>query len=341
MKKPDNFLRFFSADQNLYQNDYLYRVPVPILKLLAQFVYRPRKLTTVKRWIVGSTENSLDRYRSFLKRLWEILIIKSNQPLKLTIRWHHQIKLVLFQDSEIARCIYVEGIYEPNEFQFLSNFLKKEMIFVDIGAHTGLYTLFVSKIIDRKGRVFAIEPSYREFKRLKLQLKLNKVQNVRALNIALADRNSTRKLNVAAFPYDGHNSLGSFGYETTKIDHQERVVCKTLDTLTTNAKIGHLDLIKIDVEGAELSVLMGATQTIQKYKPVVLMELSDRTLSKQNAKSEQIWRFLNSLSYIIYEFGENTGHLRKARQKKYYDGENVLAVPKSKRVLFKVLYDRI
>ena len=321
----------------LYQKDFLSKLPLPAIKILAEFIYKPREIGPLSYWQVGYTEGNLTSYRNFLKRLWGLLLLKSNKPEMLTITWYNSIKLSISLDSEISRCVYVEGFYEPNQFNFLSKFLKKGMTFVDVGANIGLFGLFASKLVGKTGQVLAIEPSRREFNRLKHNLQLNRTKNIKALKLALGNNNSIKKLNVAVSPYDGHNSFGPFGYETTKIDHTEDVVTKTLDKLIQETKIKQIDAIKIDVEGAELSVLKGGLRTLKILKPLLLMELSDRTLRKQGSNSNQIWKLLTRLSYIIYEFNQSSGTLKKARQKKYYDGENIITIPRDSNHSSKIM----
>ena len=321
----------------LHQKDFLSKLPLHAIKILAEFIYKPREIGPLLRWQVGFTEGSLTSYRNFLKKLWELLLLKSNKPVKLTVTWYNNIKLAVFLDSEISRCVYIEGVYEPNQFYFLSKFLKKGMVFIDVGANVGLYSLFASRLVGKTGQVVAIEPSLREFNRLKQNLKMNKIKNLKALKLALTNRDAIKKLNVAISPYEGHNSFGPFGYETTKIDHTEDVVTKTLDKLVQKTKIKQIDAIKIDVKGAELSVLEGGLQTLKLLKPLPLMELSDRTLTKQGSNSNQIWKLLSRLSYIIYEFNQSSGKLQKAKQKKYYDGENIIVIPKNKRYLIRTI----
>lgn len=321
----------------LYQKDFLSKLPLPAIKILAEFIYKPREIGYLGHWQVGYTEGNLTSYRNFLKRLWGLLLLKSDKPATLAITWYNNIKLAISLDSEISRCVYIEGVYEPNQFYFLSKFLKKGTVFIDVGANVGLYSLFASRLVGKTGQVVAIEPSRREFNRLKQNLKMNKTKNIKALKLALTDSNAIKKLNVAVSPYDGHNSFGPFGYETTKTDHTEDVVTKTLDKLIQETTIKQIDAIKIDVEGAELSVLKGGLRTLKLLKPLLLMELSDRTLTKQGSNSNQIWKLLTRLSYIIYEFNQSSEKLREARQKKNYDGENIIAIPKNKSYLSKMM----
>ena len=321
----------------LYQKDFLSKLPFPATKILAELIYRPREIGPLPYWQVGYTEGNLTSYRNFLKRLWGLLLSKSDESVELAITWYNSIKLTISLDSEISRCVYVEGVYEPNQFYFLSKFLKKGMVFIDVGANVGLYSLFTSRLVGKTGQVVAIEPSRREFYRLTQNLKMNKTKNIKALKLALGNSNAIKKLNVAVSPYDGHNSFGTFGYETTKIDHTEEVVTKTLDKLILETKMKQIDAIKIDVEGAELTVLKGGLRTLKLLKPLLLMELSDRTLRKQGSNSNQIWKLLTRLSYIIYEFNQSSGKLREARQKKNYDGENIIAIPSDRSHSIKIL----
>lgn len=311
----------------LFYQDRLSKLPLVVIRLLAQLIFRPEKLASGEVTALGALEKNLTGYRKFLKRLWDLMVLKADQPVRLILNWHKNLKLQIFTNSETAKSVFIEGVFERSTFYFLSRFLKPGMVFIDVGANFGLYTLFASKKVGGKGFVYAFEPSLREFTRLKENLKLNRLRNVKAYRQALANCRAKAALKVAVYPYDGHNSLGSFGYQTTKIDHQEIVITNTLDQIMARVKLKKIDMIKIDVEGAEMSVLEGAKKTIQALRPSLIIELSDRTLIKQSAGSGMVWEFLKSLSYTIYSFNQKNGKLQKASRKKYYDGENIIALP--------------
>ena len=121
-------------------------------------------------------------------------------------RWYDGIRVWVNPNEEISSCVFVQGYYEPNQMSFLCDQLKPGSVFVDIGAHFGLYTLLASKKVGPKGKVVALEPSDREFKRLQENLKINGAENVLALNIAASDAESTAEWKVANEPKTNHNN---------------------------------------------------------------------------------------------------------------------------------------
>ena len=86
---------FYTVATANYQKDYLSKLPLPIIKILAEFIYKPREIRPLPHWQVGYTEGNLTSYRNFLKRLWGLLLSKSNKPVKLTITWYNNIKLAI------------------------------------------------------------------------------------------------------------------------------------------------------------------------------------------------------------------------------------------------------
>jgi hypothetical protein len=101
------------------------------------------------------------------------------------------------------------------------------------------------------------------------------------------------------------------------------------DVLNENA-LSRLDAIKIDVEGAELRLLQGATATLSRYRPLVLFEASDNTLRQQGATREQLLDYLRALEYELYLFDPYSGLPAPALSGAYSD--NMLAAPLGKRL---------
>ncbi len=66
-------------------------------------------------------------------------------------------------------------------------------------------------------------------------------------------------------------------------------------------------IIKLDIEGAELSVLKGAKRTLESFRPLLLLELSDTALRRQGGSAAEVVALLTSLGYEIFAFDENTG----------------------------------
>lgn len=154
---------------------------------------------------------------------------------------------------------------------------------VDVGANIGLYSLGLSHLAPR-GRVYAVEPSPGAFQWLRSNLDANGVTNVEATQGALSDRVGTIGFHDVPF-----FTAGSFTAEKGSYLEGEavgstlvEVPCTTLDTLVGSHGVDRVDVIKIDVEGAELSVLDGARRTLADHQPVVVMEFNSFGFSLHN-----------------------------------------------------------
>lgn len=252
----------------------------------------------------------------------------------LAIQWHKGLSLFLYPKVWTSQVLFYYGIYEPNELVFLEGALKPGQVFVDVGANMGLYSLFASRLVGETGIVVAVEPSARDYQRLQAHIALNQAHNIRARRVALAEREGTAHLQVATDENSGHNSLGQFGIGGTRLERVEEVPTKTLDSLVAEEDLPRVDAIKIDVEGAELRVLQGAQRTLQTSRPLLLLELSDRTLRMQGTSSGEVLQFLRDRGYNLLRFDEKTGLPTPCAQWPHFvEGENILAIPEEKGTL--------
>ncbi len=117
----------------------------------------------------------------------------------------------------------------------------------DIGANVGFYTLLASALAGPRGRVVAFEPLPRNLEFLRAHVAMNGMTNVVIRSVALADHPGTRPFDDTPGPSEAH--LAARGSLT--------VECATLDALVAKGEIPPPDVIKMDVEGAELLVLRG------------------------------------------------------------------------------------
>ena len=162
---------------------------------------------------------------------------------------------------------------------------KKGDIVVDVGAHYGFYTLYASKLIDADGIVLCFEPHPDNYKGLLTNLQLNGVRNVKAFNLALGESDGKTKLYIRS--HSGAHST------FLRSRYCINVELAKLDTVVERFNIKKVDLIKIDAEGAELSILKGASKVIEKFKP--------------------------SLTIAAYHFPEQTSELEEWLRKYRYD----------------------
>lgn len=131
--------------------------------------------------------------------------------------------------------------------------LKEGMNVVDVGAHVGYYTLLAAKMVGEKGKVFAFEPEQSSFDLLVKNIEVNKYHNVVAVKKAVMDKSGAAEFYV--------NDVSGSHSMVNKKEHQKPIVIEaiTLDKYFTNRKI---DILKVDVEGAEVPVLKGASSVL-------------------------------------------------------------------------------
>lgn len=271
---------------------------------LAGMLRFTRPLRPIPGWRYGLVERADDWSTRARRHVWNYFHFRQLRPA-FEFRWHHGLCFETFLGNDLSRCLLIDGCFEPNEIYWLSTVLRPGQTVIDVGANEGLYSLFAAACVGPAGRVIAVEPSSREVARLRANLKLNPRLRVDVEQIGLSRAPGEALLNVASATHAGHNTLGTFAYEGIDAALPERITLTTLDHLA--GRLDHVDLIKIDVEGAELAVLEGAVQTLQRHRPVILFELLDTALKQQGASADGVLAFLTGLGYQFLVLDDATG----------------------------------
>jgi len=216
--------------------------------------------------------------------------------------------------------------FEQGEQSFLLQFLRPGMTVLDIGAHHGLYTLLASRKVGPKGYVIAFEPSTREIRRLRWNLLLNRCRNVRVVPSALGSSEGTVEFFVCLGQETGCNSLRppAVSEPVSKV----KVPITTLDRYLERTGFDRVDSAKIDVEGAEMEVLKGASKLLSHCRPLILCELADIRTEPWGYRSSEIYEFLASQGYRWFSITLE-GRLQPCPPKERFH-ENLLAVPEEK-----------
>jgi FkbM family methyltransferase len=227
--------------------------------------------------------------------------------------------------------------FETEERQFVQRLLQPGMIVVDVGAHHGLYTLLSSKCVGENGCVIAFEPSPRECRRLEKHLRLNRCSNVFPLMCALGHKPGSADLFLSDGFQDWCNSLSPAG-----VPHSSQVVrvpMRRLDDALAELGIGEVDLIKIDAEGAELSILQGAAKLLSfPRRPAILAEVQDVRTRPWGYPARDIVNFLRQRDYKW--FGLTLGGLLQpiSCDQSDYDA-NLVALPSERSEDFQRLFE--
>ncbi len=164
------------------------------------------------------------------------------------------------------------------------------LAFVDVGSHCGFWSLMFA---DYFGSVHAIEPAQYQYELLEQNLKDNAIRNITPMRLALSDSEGLRVLHVMGMS-GGNNMIGA---PLESPMRTEQVSVTMLDRLA----LPQIRMMKIDVEGHEYEVLRGSIKTIQRDRPVIVIESDPLGLSR-----DQVQKLLTALGYTI-------GELDKAR----------------------------
>lgn len=277
-----------------------------MLRAFAPYTAQVRSAGRYPGWSFTIEEHVPTPQLSLRREIWR-RFGRERVERPVRVAWHEGLRLDLVLGNDQSRCLYVCGSYEPNEFDFLARVLQPGMTVIDVGANEGFYALFCARRVGREGRVLAIEPSPRERARLEHNVALNGLRNVRIVRSALAARPGRAVLRIANAEHNGQNSLGAFGHASVTLADQLEVELDTLDALVQAQALHRVDLVKLDVEGAELAVLQGAQQALAASRPLILFELFDAALRGQGASAQEVLDFLAARGYRFLKFGADGG----------------------------------
>jgi len=173
---------------------------------------------------------------------------------------------------------------------------KGESVFFDIGAHIGLYSLPASIVMGSWGKVYAFEPARQNYSTLLRHVQLNRATNICVYNCLIGDRDS--EVTFYEDPLDA-NPMNSL----TLLKEPERYVPRkvkqlTLDTFCRDENVVP-DVIKIDVEGAELYVLEGAQEVLMKHRPLIFLSVHPRHIQQLGYSLDRLCDQIDSLHYEV------------------------------------------
>lgn len=212
------------------------------------------------------------------------------------------IKMRLDINSYMGGSIFWCGFHHVNEIIYLNNFLKNDMVFIDIGANQGEFSLFAaSKLI--KGKVISFEPVGYQYNMLKKNIELNNFNNVEINKFGLSNRTESLPIYTSSNSdlHSGvHEGLSTLFKSESRSELQETVQLKVFDEIYFEF-LNRLDFVKIDIEGAELFALKGMIKTLSKFKPDILIEISEETFKAAGYDVKEMLNFLDSLNYKPYK----------------------------------------
>ena len=201
----------------------------------------------------------------------------------------------------VGKLIYAFRDYYEPELLYLERVLSPGKVFVDAGANFGIYTLLASKIVGEAGRVISFEPSSRVFPVLRRNITLNGFKNVLAFPIALTDKPGRARLYYhSAVGCDSLGKDASFEPDA----HAEEIGTESLDTVLKQTSVGRVDVIKMDVQGAEELALRGANEIVSSMRPIVIFEFFPEGAVSLGLSPNGPWNFQQDQGYEFFIVGE-------------------------------------
>lgn len=225
--------------------------------------------------------------------------------------------------------VFWRGSYSSDELHALGNLLSQDSVFLDIGANLGVFTLFAAKRTPL-GQVWAFEPVTAVFNKLSANVQLNKFSRVHLIKSALSDTEQQRDIHIPTLPFkDGsfNEGISSF-FRNLDQGRQESVRVTTLDRFVEQEGLQRIDIMKIDVEGSELSALCGAKQTLSRFHPKIIVEINAETSSMAGYESREILNYLQQFGYTFQSI-RHGGKLSPIDTSTLSEFQNILCLPKT------------
>nr|MBN1230031.1 FkbM family methyltransferase [Anaerolineae bacterium] len=158
--------------------------------------------------------------------------------------------------------------YEIEKHRALESFLRPGDVFIDIGANKGDFSLLAARLVGQNGQVLAFEPEPTNCHWVQKSITLNGYTNIALYTIALSDKADMATLYIGEksgwhtlIPGQRHRDKGTISVKTRTLD----------DCLREQGVLDSVNVIKIDVEGAEMSVLQGASETLARNRDLIVL----------------------------------------------------------------------
>lgn len=229
-------------------------------------------------------------------------------------------RLICYPDSSYGSFVIYAKYPEYHELKFLEHYLRSDDVVFDVGSHIGHYIVLASEVVE-KGSLVAFEPTPKNYHRILENVALNAIQNSKVEQMAVGSKNGT-----AQFLLENESEVNRLS-DNSESGTKANVKITTLDSYCGKKKIKLINFLKIDTEGAEADVLLGAQKLIFSQKiPVILFELNPK-VEQYKEKKKSIFSILNQANYHYFILN-NSGKWKKLPSNKINPSNtiNVLAI---------------
>lgn len=214
--------------------------------------------------------------------------------------------------DHIARDVCLLGVYEPQETALLRELLRPGMTFLDVGANWGYFTLLGAHLTGAAGRVIALEPDPRLVPLLRRNVEVNGLGHVEVLPLAAA-------ATTGSFLLRGHDACAE-NRGTSRLTHDQTdgapafwVTTTSLDALLDARHVDTVDLLKMDIEGAEALALEGMRAGLSRHRYTrIILELHPTMLEEHGSSVRAIVELLRGAGYQGWWVDHSARAVRRA-----------------------------
>jgi FkbM family methyltransferase len=217
--------------------------------------------------------------------------------------------------------IYVQRCeYEPF-LKYCDCLVTNGAVVIDCGANQGIYTCAFGALVGPNGLVYAFEPQAYAVEALLQNVRLNGFPHVSVEQTAISNANGTAILDVSSGPVCASIVKNAGRRETISVP------TVSLTSFAERVDLQQLDLIKMDIEGAEYDALVGASPIIVRFKPTIVLEAAPNDISLPVEKRwDAIVKLLTSYGYAMHRFND-VGRLERTDQLSDFDPNVVFLHP--------------
>lgn len=270
----------------------------------------------------GRLENTMNSFLDILRGLlfhprrelkrWQFKLFHGNRKSHKITCYIEKIPFRIESQSVLAESLFVGHGFEDSEMNLLKRLVKPGMTVLDIGANVGMYSLAFSRRVGRKGMVYAFEPYPPVFRTLTENIRNSPYPNIFPINQACSNVSGVSDFFVFPEGMDVFNSLGASSRNHGKIEAlgKMRVKTVTLDDFSLEAGVKKIDLVKIDVEGAEEKVFQGAKRILQENPELgILSEFYEPSARQCGCSLAGLESLLRSYGFKMWYIVDRAGTL--------------------------------
>lgn len=197
--------------------------------------------------------------------------------------------------SNFGNAIFTTKEYEPYMIKTFEANLSKGNSFIDIGANEGFFSIFASRLVGPKGKVFTIEPQDRLHAIIEKNVEINNLKNVTLIKKAISDQKGVTEIILAP---DTNTGSSGFTPPVKYYSPKQTVETDTLLNIINQTGMDSIDFAKVDVEGYEYEAILGSKELFKNKRIKRLaLELHPSVLESRGLDGKEIVNFLLECGY--------------------------------------------